>query len=126
MKVTARVQRSGDWWAVTVTEVDGVFTQAKRLEQVPEMVADAVATMLGDIGPKDVEVAVVPDLSEGVSATVADAQAKAVAARAATQEASRAMREAVDALRRGERLTARDTARILGISHQRVSQLENA
>ncbi|WP_204282714.1 hypothetical protein [Goekera deserti] len=40
-------QWSGDWWAVSVPEVDGAFTQAKRLDQVPAMVADAVALLAG-------------------------------------------------------------------------------
>jgi hypothetical protein len=43
MKVTAQARRTGDWWAVEVPEVDDVFTQANRLDQVPAMVADAVA-----------------------------------------------------------------------------------
>lgn len=42
MDVTAVCVRSGDWWAVTVPEVEGGFTQARTLDQVPEMVADLV------------------------------------------------------------------------------------
>ncbi len=38
MKVTAKVTHTGDWWAIAVPEVPGLFTQAKRLDQVEEMV----------------------------------------------------------------------------------------
>lgn len=55
MKVTAKVTRSGDWWAVEVPEVEGAFTQARRLEQIPEMVADAVHLLAG-VPTEDVEV----------------------------------------------------------------------
>ena len=55
MKVTAKVTKSGDWWAVEVPEVDGAFTQARRLDQIPDMVADAVH-LLTDVPAEDVEV----------------------------------------------------------------------
>ena len=46
MDVTARVRRRDGWWAVEVPEIPGLFTQAKRLDQIPSMVRDA-AGMLG-------------------------------------------------------------------------------
>lgn len=59
MKVTAIVTRSGDWWAVEVPDVaGGIHTQAKRLDQVPAMVQDAVALMLG-VPMDSVEVSIV-------------------------------------------------------------------
>lgn len=45
-KVTAVVISSGDWFAVEVPEVGGLFTQASRLDEVEGMVRDA-AKMLG-------------------------------------------------------------------------------
>lgn len=59
MRVTAAVTRSGRWWAIDVPEVPGVFTQARRLDQVPAMAADAVALML-DIPVGSVTVDVIP------------------------------------------------------------------
>lgn len=47
VKVSAQVTRSGEWWAVEVSEVPGVFTQAATLAEVPTVVADAVAVMTG-------------------------------------------------------------------------------
>lgn len=53
---TAVCEREGDWWLVTVPELDaGGVTQARTLDEVPETVADLVATMTG-ANPADVEV----------------------------------------------------------------------
>ena len=38
---TAVCTRSGGWWAVEVPEIPGLFTQARRLDQVEDMVRDA-------------------------------------------------------------------------------------
>ena len=44
--VTANAVRSGNWWAIEVPEIPGLFTQARRLDQAASMVQDA-ATLLG-------------------------------------------------------------------------------
>ena len=41
-----RAVRSGSWWAITVPELPGVFSQAKRLDQVETMAREAVSMML--------------------------------------------------------------------------------
>ena len=38
--------RSGDWWSITVPELSGVFSQAKRLDQVERSAREAIAMML--------------------------------------------------------------------------------
>ena len=48
MDLTAHATRSGAWWAVEVPAIAGLHTQAKRLDQVPAMVADAAAALTGD------------------------------------------------------------------------------
>jgi predicted RNase H-like HicB family nuclease len=129
MKVTARARRSGSWWAIDVPEVDGVFTQAKRLDQVSEEVRDAVATML-DIAPADVEVGDIDIVvgaatdSQALNDLVRQAKAFAEQAERAQREASAAMRIAVAALRTSAGLSVRDAGVMLGLSHQRVAQLE--
>ena len=67
MKVTAKVTRSGDWWAVEVPEVEGAFTQARRLDQIPEMVADAVHLLAG-VPAEDVEVTLAINQTHGPGA----------------------------------------------------------
>src|SRR5260370_26175820 len=50
--------REGDWWVVTVPELEaGGVTQDRTLDEVPETVADLVATMTG-VDPASVEVTV--------------------------------------------------------------------
>jgi hypothetical protein len=44
--VKAKVSRSGDWWAVEVDAIPGLFTQTRTLDQVPVAVRDA-ASLLG-------------------------------------------------------------------------------
>lgn len=123
-KVTAKARRSGDWWAIEVPEVPGVFTQVRRLEQAQEQVADAVATML-DIDPDSVDVELDAVLSAAVSAQLRALREANRAAAAAQAEASERMRNAVGELR-GTGLPTRDVAALLGVSHQRVSQLEKS
>ncbi|WP_460702898.1 helix-turn-helix domain-containing protein [Myceligenerans halotolerans] len=120
--MTATAHRSGDWWAIEVPEVRGVHTQVKRLDQAAAMAADAVALML-ETDPADIDVTVNPVLNEEAAAVVARALQAAQAARQAQEDASAAMRLAVTRLREAEHLTARDVASLLGVSHQRVSQL---
>lgn len=40
---TAIATRSDRWWAVEVPAVDGLLTQTRRLDQIPNMVRDALA-----------------------------------------------------------------------------------
>ncbi|OMQ14499.1 hypothetical protein A7K94_0216205 [Modestobacter sp. VKM Ac-2676] len=123
MNVTAMCERSGEWWAVRVPEVEGAFTQAKRLDQVPGMVADAVA-MLADVPAESVDVRVeVVDVSmrpfrEGW----ARAQDLERQARELQVEAANERRNAVVGLRL-QGLSVRDIGQIVDVSPQRVSQL---
>lgn len=119
MKVTAIATRTDGWWAVRVPEIDGLFTQAKRLDQVPEMVADAADLLIGEA----VEVEVRPAFSSDIEADIDKS-------RTLNEQASRTRREAADysrylvnRLRHDEDLTVRDVGTVLGVSPQRVSQL---
>jgi len=58
MRISAVAQPSGKWWAIEVTDLDGgVWTQARRLDEVPRMAADAAACVLG-VDPSEIEVTV--------------------------------------------------------------------
>ena len=58
-QLTATATRSEGWWAVSVPEVDGLFTQARRLDQIPAMVRDALTLFPElDIDPADTEISV--------------------------------------------------------------------
>lgn len=114
---TAVCRRSGKWWAISIRELKGVHTQARRLDQVADMARDAIALML-DLDPAEITVTVEPE----VPAQVEDA----LAARRAAREAERAAEEATVAAARqliDEGYTIRDAGRLLGLSPQRISQI---
>ena len=116
------VVRSGGWWAITVPAFVGVFSQAKRLDQVEDRAREAISLMLDvdedDVGDLDVAVtppARVADLLEALEESVA-------AADEATRSAVAVRREIAELLR-AEGLPMRDVGELIGVSHQRVSQL---
>jgi predicted RNase H-like HicB family nuclease len=118
---TARAERDeGGWWAVSVAELPGVFTQARRLDQVEELVRDAIALWL-ETPTRSVDVSVeasVPDLDREIE-EVALARRRAEELR---EEASARSRQLASELaRRG--FTVRDIGQVLGVSHQRAAQL---
>lgn len=117
-----RAVRSGSWWAITVPELPGVFSQARRLDQVETMAREAIALML-DVDADQIgriEVEVVPPLrAAALIGTMNDALETA---REATETAASARREAAKVLR-ADGLPMRDVGRLLGLSHQRVSQI---
>jgi hypothetical protein len=62
---TARCEREGGWWVITVPELEsGRVTQARTLDEVPATVADLVATMT-DIDPALVKVKVEAETGPG-------------------------------------------------------------
>ena len=116
------VVRSGGWWAITVPALDGVFSQAKRLDQVEDRAREAISLMLDvdedDVG--DLDVVVTPP------ARVADLLGALEASVAAADEATRtavATRREIAELLRAEGLPLRDVGELIGVSHQRLSQL---
>jgi predicted RNase H-like HicB family nuclease len=117
---TAIARRSGDWWAISVPELRGVHTQARRLEQVEGMARDAIALML-DVEPDKIKVYVRPELPPPVS----DALAARRALRDAERSAERATAAAVRALM-SSGYTVRDVGAMLNLSPQRVSQIARA
>ncbi len=54
------VVQSGEWWAIAVPSLRGVFSQARQLDEVPVAAREAIALMLdvdpADVGPIDVHV----------------------------------------------------------------------
>lgn len=120
-RVTA--QRVGEWWALEVPDLPGVFSQAKRLERADEAAREAIAVML-DVEPDQVEVRVEPVLSKEEQEAVAEAERAQKAAREAAEVERLAMRKAAAVLTRD--LSQRDAGRVLGLTFQRISQLLQA
>ena len=114
--------RSGAWWAISVPALDGLFSQAKRLDQVEAAAREAIALMLDideyDVGELDIIVtppARVADLLKVLEALMATAAEVNRAAALSRREAAELLRE--------EGLPLRDVGKLIGISHQRVSQI---
>lgn len=121
MNVTAVAERSGNWWAVEVPEIPGLFTQAHRLDQIEGMVRDA-AHMLGrEVGAVSVE----PKLSEQDEHMIDELLSAKREAAEAQSKASELARSAVGVLR-AQGMTVRDVADIIGVTPQRVSALASA
>lgn len=112
---TARCEREGDWWIVTVPELDGVFTHAKRLDRVEELAADAIALWL------DVPASTFKVRREIVGVDAAQALWKEAAD--VRNHAKQLQRDAVRQLTDELGVSVRDAAVVLDVSFQRVAQL---
>jgi predicted RNase H-like HicB family nuclease len=124
MTYTARARRSGAWWAIDIPELPGVYSQARRLDRVEAMARDAIALFI-DVDPATLEIRVETNLPSDLRRDV-DALGRLRAESDRLQaESSGAMRQLTYELL-GRGLSVRDAAVILGISHQRVSQLAQA
>jgi predicted RNase H-like HicB family nuclease len=114
--------RSGDWWAITIPELPGAFSQCKRLNQVEAMAREVIALMLdsdpADVGDVEVDVHLPDQLADDLAALRRSERLADDARHAATH----AQRRAAGQLRAAG-LSVRDIGRLLGVSHQRVSQI---
>lgn len=120
--IEVEVTRSGRWWAIRFPSVPNVFSQCRRLEQVDAFAREALAAALDrdpdTVGPLNLAVAAPDEM-----ASLIDESKRAVAeAQIAAETAARARRTAAVALaERG--YPTRDIGALLGVSHQRISQL---
>lgn len=122
MKVyKVEVAREGRWWMIEVPELDAL-TQARRISEIPEQAKSLVSTML-DCAPSEVGIEIASVTADGVDLLALADEVKT--ARQAAEECERAaQRAAVNAARLfAEKSTVRDAGELLGVSHQRVSQL---
>ncbi len=122
---TARCQRSGDWWAISVPELRGVHTQARRLEKAEAMVRDAIALFL-DVPSDSFDVRIEPVLPRDLQGKVGRARKVRGQAEVLQREAAIASAQVAADLVHTAHLTVRDAGRVLGLSHQRITQLLKA
>lgn len=118
---TAHVTRGGSWWAIEIAELDGVYTQARRLDQVESVARDAIAATL-DVDPVSVAIDVSVSLDGDVEAHLARL-------RQLRDDVERLNREASETARATARqlhdagMPLRDVGAVMGISYQRAHQL---
>ena len=122
---TARCERAGDWWAISVPELRGVHTQARRLEGVEATVRDAIALFL-NVRPDSFEIRIVPVLPRELQKKVGRVRKVRDEAEVLQRQATMASAEVAADLVERAHLTVRDAGRVLGVSHQRVAQLLKA
>lgn len=117
---TARVRRDGEWWLVSVDEVEGLTTKVRLLEQVPMAVREQLAHIPGEFSdPEDAIVMVFPEDDSQCVLHVKDLSERV---RKLQHEEQRAMRQAVRELSL-QGLTFRDIGEILGVDFKRAMQL---
>lgn len=110
------------WWVASVREVRGCHTQGRTVDEARRRIREAMELFVDDAQSAKV----VDDVK--LPATAAKAiRVYATLRKRADQEdrrAALAARRAVRLLQGGKlKMSARDAARVLGISHQRVHQL---
>ncbi len=116
----ATATRDGRWWLI---EVPGIgATQARSLAGAEDQARDLVAAVL-DVDIDEVSVDVLPDLGDDVLDGVQGVRRRLADAAAAGAAAADAYRDLAARLVGDHALTGADTATVLGVSPQRVSQL---
>ena len=127
MKQTYRVTavRSGRWWAIEVPDLRGIHSQARRLDQVEAMAREAIALILA-VPEDSFDVSIQTDLASlgALQASIEEALKAREAAELAQDRASTTMRHAVGEIR-SSGYTSRDAGVLLGLSNQRISQIEH-
>jgi hypothetical protein len=112
---TALCEHAGRWWTIHVPQIDGLTTQVRTLDQAEVVTRQLISRTLG-VPPEAIRVDVVPD----APAPLADALQKRYAARAATDTAHEATRDAIGALVR-DGYPFPDVAAMLGLSPAEIT-----
>jgi hypothetical protein len=117
--------RDGRWWFVQVPGEQGLYTQVRRLDQAVPMLREVISLMR-DVPEGAVDVTVEPDLNSlgEIAALVSNAVRQRDVANETQKQAGAVMRQAIAAIR-SSGFTSRDAATLLGVSPQRVSQIEH-
>lgn len=113
---TALSERAGRWWTIRVPQIEGLTAQVRSLDQA-EIVTRQLISRTIAVPPEAIRVDVLPD----APAPVAHAIQMRHAARQAVEAATRATRDALEALAR-EGIAFHDAATMLGLSPAEVTQ----
>ena len=110
------------WWVASVREVRGCHTQGRTVDEARRRIREAMELFVDDARSAKL----IDDVKLPMTAVKAIRAYTTLRKRADREDrrASLAARRAVRLLRGGKlKMSARDAARLLGVSHQRVHQL---
>jgi hypothetical protein len=117
---TAKATRDGKFWLIHVPEVER-YTQARNVDEIETMARDLVAVMRG-VEPDSFTLTVEIELPASVRAHLSAVEGARAEEAAARTRAAEELRAAAAELK-DSHITVRDLGKLLGISHQRASQL---
>jgi predicted RNase H-like HicB family nuclease len=119
-RVVAR--RSGKWWALEAPDIPGAYSQVKRLDHAESMMREALALLL-DVDENSFDVDLEVHLSDGLDRVIEELSSRR---ERVEQDVHDVFEEQADLARRlvnKHALSVRDSGWLLGLSHQRISQL---
>lgn len=130
MTYTVRYERDeAGFWVARIATVPGCHTQGRTLEQARRRIREALSVCVDDPAKADAA-KLIDDVQLPAEARKALAHYRQTRKQAeqSEQEAARAARLAITALQKGRglRLSSRDAAALMQLSHQRVHQLATA
>ncbi|MCT1867462.1 hypothetical protein M3B90_07970 [Dermabacter sp. p3-SID358] len=114
-------RREGRWWVVEIPALD-IATQTRNLKDARAVATEAIGLYL-DVDESKVIVDLSIQLPRDVSSTWQKARDLEEESRKTSAEAARLSRAAVRTLR-ASGMSQRDAAEALGLSYQRIAQLE--
>lgn len=118
------VTRDGKWWMVEIPELDG-FTQARRLDEVEQMAREYIAVTL-DVPLSKVDVDVKHVEVEGRDLAAVRSMVAALRDQLRVfEEAASTYSHLVAQHLSAANVPVRDISSVLGVSHQRISQILN-
>jgi predicted RNase H-like HicB family nuclease len=120
-RVEVELGQSGRWWVLSVPDVPGAHSQARRLNQVEDVARDLISLMT-DAKPDSFAMHVDVKLPEVVRRDLERSAALRAEAARAQSEAAQLSRHAA-ALLHDRGLPLRDVGQVLGVSFQRAKQL---
>jgi len=121
MRYHVTATREGRLWALRCEELPTVFSQAARLDQVEDVVREAIA-FVADVPEDSVDIEVTPALPDAYADELRAADAQRAAAQEANSAAAAHSRAAARVLAEAG-LSVRDIGAVMGVSHQRAAQL---